>query len=208
MGAAVLPSVVLACFGTAGFGAGFPWESGGVFAGVALPESDGAGVGFTGGGTAWEDFGGGFVWVTDGSSSSSLSDESLLSDVSLGFVAPGTVVAAGLAWVGVTAVCLTAFLLRGTGVTGALFTGAALTGTVFTAAFAWTTGVASSSSEDVSSLDSSLLLSAAPAACFTSTLGAGPFTAGVSFSSSLSDEELLPLLLELCGALVVTGALL
>lgn len=37
------------------------------------------------------------------------------------------------------------------------------------------------------------------------TLGAGAFTVGVSFSSSLSDEELL---LELSGALVVTGALL
>lgn len=44
------------------------------------------------------------------------------------------------------------------------------------------------------------------------TLGAGGFAAGASFSSSLSDEELLlPLLLlelELSAALVVTGALL
>lgn len=39
------------------------------------------------------------------------------------------------------------------------------------------------------------------------TFGAGTFAVGVSFSSSLSDEELL-LLLELSGALVVTGALL
>lgn len=37
-------------------------------------------------------------------------------------------------------------------------------------------------------------------------MGAGAFTVGVSSSSSLSDEELL--LLELSGALVVTGALL
>jgi len=37
------------------------------------------------------------------------------------------------------------------------------------------------------------------------TLGAGAFTVGVSFSSSLSDELLL---LELSGALVITGALL
>ena len=56
MGAAVLPGVVLACFGTAGFGAGFPWDSGSVFAGAALPESDAAGVGFAGDGVAWEDF--------------------------------------------------------------------------------------------------------------------------------------------------------
>jgi len=51
--AAVLPSVVLACFGTAGFGAGLPWDSGSVFSGAALPESDAAGVGFTGDGMAW-----------------------------------------------------------------------------------------------------------------------------------------------------------
>lgn len=63
MGAAVLPSVVLTCFGTPGFGAGFPWERGSVFAGAALPESNAAVVGFTGDGTAWEDFGGGFVWT-------------------------------------------------------------------------------------------------------------------------------------------------
>lgn len=37
-------------------------------------------------------------------------------------------------------------------------------------------------------------------------MGAGAFAVGVSSSSSLSDEELL--LLELSGALVVTGALL
>lgn len=58
--AAVLPSVVLACFGTAGFGAVFPCDSGSVFAGAALTESDAAGVGFTGDGTT---FGGGFVWT-------------------------------------------------------------------------------------------------------------------------------------------------
>lgn len=63
VGAAVLPSEVLACFGTAGFGAVFPWGSGSVFAGVALTVGDAAGVGFTGDGTAWEDFGGGFVWT-------------------------------------------------------------------------------------------------------------------------------------------------
>lgn len=40
------------------------------------------------------------------------------------------------------------------------------------------------------------------------TMGAGAFAVGVSFSSSLSDEELLLLLLELSGALVITGALL
>lgn len=39
-------------------------------------------------------------------------------------------------------------------------------------------------------------------------MGAGAFAVGVSSSSSLSDEELLLLLLELSGALVVTGALL
>ena len=76
------------------------------------------------------------TWVTDGGSSSSLSDESLLSDVSSGFTAPGTVVDAGLAWFGVSAVCFTAFFLRDTGAAGALFTGAALTCTVFTAGFA------------------------------------------------------------------------
>lgn len=63
VGAAVLPGVVLACFGTAGFGTGFPGDSGSGFAGAALPESDAAVVGFTGDGTAWEDFGGGFVWT-------------------------------------------------------------------------------------------------------------------------------------------------
>lgn len=63
VGAAILPSVVLACFGTAAFGAGFPWDSGSDFAGAALPESNAAGVGFTGDETAWEDFGGGFVWT-------------------------------------------------------------------------------------------------------------------------------------------------
>lgn len=41
---------------------------------------------------------------------------------------------------------------------------------------------------------------------YSPALGAGAFTAGVSSSSSLSDEELL--LLELSGALVGTGALL
>lgn len=61
-GAAVLPGRVLACFGTAGFGAGFPWDSGRGFAGAALLASDAAGVVFTGGGMAWEGFGGGFVW--------------------------------------------------------------------------------------------------------------------------------------------------
>lgn len=77
------------------------------------------------------------TWVTDGGSSSSLSDESLLSDVSSGFAAPGTVVDVGLAWFGTTAVCLTAFFLTDTGAAGALFTGAALTCTVFTGGFAW-----------------------------------------------------------------------
>lgn len=61
-GAAVLPGRVLACFGTAGFGAGFPWDRGRGFAGAALLASDAAGVVFTGGGMAWEGFGGGFVW--------------------------------------------------------------------------------------------------------------------------------------------------
>lgn len=56
---AALPSVVLACFGTAAFGAGFPSEGGSVLAGAALLESAAAGAGFTGEGTAWEDF----VWV-------------------------------------------------------------------------------------------------------------------------------------------------
>lgn len=63
MGAAVPPGVVLACLGTAGFGAGFLWERGSVFAGAALLESDAAGGGFTVDGTAWEDFGSGFVWT-------------------------------------------------------------------------------------------------------------------------------------------------
>lgn len=36
VGAAVLPREVLACFGTAGFGAVFPWDSGSVFAGAAV----------------------------------------------------------------------------------------------------------------------------------------------------------------------------
>ena len=76
------------------------------------------------------------TWVT-GAGSSSLSDESLLSDVSSGFAAPGTVVDAGLVWFGAGAVCLTAFFLRDTGAAGALFTGAALTCAVFTAGFAW-----------------------------------------------------------------------
>lgn len=40
------------------------------------------------------------------------------------------------------------------------------------------------------------------------TFGAGVLAVGVSFFSSLSDEELSLLLLELSGALVVTGALL
>lgn len=59
-GAAVLPREVLACFGTVGFDAVFPCDSGSVFAGAALTESDAAGVGFTGDGTT---FGGGFVWT-------------------------------------------------------------------------------------------------------------------------------------------------
>lgn len=63
VGAAVLPSEVSACFGTVGFDVVFPWDCGSVFAGAALTESDAAGVGFTGDGTAWEDFGGGFVWT-------------------------------------------------------------------------------------------------------------------------------------------------
>lgn len=96
------------------------------------------------------------TWVTDGGSSSSLSDESLLSDVSSGFAAPGTVVDVGLAWFGASAVCLTAFFLRDTGAAGALFTGAALTCAVFTAGFAWKqgeqkgTGEASNISEESS----------------------------------------------------------
>lgn len=73
------------------------------------------------------------TWVTDGGSSSSLSDDSLLSDVSLGF---GTVVGEGLAWLGVSVVCFTVFFLRDTGAAGALFTGVALTCAVFTAGFA------------------------------------------------------------------------
>lgn len=60
---AVLPREVLACFGTAGFGAVFPWDNGSAFSGAALTESDAAGVGFTGDGMAWEDFGGDFVWT-------------------------------------------------------------------------------------------------------------------------------------------------
>lgn len=63
VGAAVLPCEVLACFGTVGFGAVFPWDNGSIFAGAAWTESDAAGVGFTGDGTAWEDFGGVFVWT-------------------------------------------------------------------------------------------------------------------------------------------------
>lgn len=63
VGAAVLPREVLACFGTVGFGAVFPWDNGSVFSGAALTESDAARVGFTGERTAWEDFGGGFVWT-------------------------------------------------------------------------------------------------------------------------------------------------
>ena len=63
VGAAVLPSVVLACFGTAGFSAGFPWDTESGFVGAALPEGDAAGVGFSGDGMAWEDFGSGFVWT-------------------------------------------------------------------------------------------------------------------------------------------------
>lgn len=80
------------------------------------------------------------TWVTDGGSSSSLSDESLVSDVSSGFAAPGTVVDVGLAWFGAGATCLTAFFLRDTGAAGAVFTGAALTCTVFAAGFAWEHG--------------------------------------------------------------------
>lgn len=75
------------------------------------------------------------TWVTNGCSSSSLSDELLLSDVSSGCAAPGTVVDAGLAWLAASAVCFTAFL-RDTGAAGALFTGAALDCTVFTAGLA------------------------------------------------------------------------
>lgn len=63
MGVAVFPSEVLTCLGTVGFGAAFPGDTGSVFAGVALTESDAAGVGFTGDRTVWEDFGGGFVWT-------------------------------------------------------------------------------------------------------------------------------------------------
>lgn len=77
------------------------------------------------------------TWVTNGCSSSSLSDELLLSDVSSGCAAPGAAVDAGLAWLAASAVCFTAFFLRDTGVAGALFTGAALDCTVFTAGLAW-----------------------------------------------------------------------
>lgn len=63
VGAAVFPTGVLACFGAADFGAGFPWSRLSVFAGAALPERDAVGVCFAGDGTAWEDFGGGFAWT-------------------------------------------------------------------------------------------------------------------------------------------------
>lgn len=66
-GAAVLPGVALACFSTAVFGAVFgavfPWDSGSVFAGAALLESDAAGVVFTGDRMAWEVFKDGFDWT-------------------------------------------------------------------------------------------------------------------------------------------------
>lgn len=79
------------------------------------------------------------TWVTDGRSSSSESDELLLSDVSLGWAAPGTAVDAGLAWLAATAGCFTALFLRDrvTGAAGALFTGVVLDCTVFTAGLAW-----------------------------------------------------------------------
>lgn len=80
------------------------------------------------------------TWVTNGRSSSSLSEELLLSDVSLGCAAPGTVVDAGLAWLVASAVCFPAFFFRDTEVTGALFTGAALDCTFFTAGLAWEQG--------------------------------------------------------------------
>lgn len=94
------------------------------------------------------------TWVTNGCSSSSLSDEPLLSEVSSGCAAPGTAVDAGLAWFAATAVCFTAFFLRDTEAAGALFTGAALDCTVFTAGLAWEereqkrTGESSNTSEE------------------------------------------------------------
>lgn len=80
------------------------------------------------------------TWGKDEGASSSLSDESLLSEVSSGFAGPGTVVGVGLAWFGASAVCLTAFFLRGPAAAGSLFTGDALTCAVFTAGFAWGQG--------------------------------------------------------------------
>lgn len=63
VGAAVFPAAVLACFGAAGLGVGFPWTRLSVFAGAALLERDAVGVGFAGDGTAWEDFGGASAWT-------------------------------------------------------------------------------------------------------------------------------------------------
>lgn len=93
------------------------------------------------------------TWVTDGRSSSSLSDELLLSDVSSGCAAPGTVVDAGLAWLAASAVCFTAFFLRDTGAGGALFTGAALDCTVFTAGLAWEWGEQNGTGESDNTLE-------------------------------------------------------
>lgn len=93
------------------------------------------------------------TWVTDGRSSSSLSDELLLSDVSSGWAVPGTVVDAGLAWLAASAVCFTAFFLRDTGAGGALFTGAALDCTVFTAGLAWEWGEQNGTGESGNTLE-------------------------------------------------------
>lgn len=77
------------------------------------------------------------TWVTDGGSSFSLSDESLLSEVSSGFAATGTVTEPCLVWFSVTALFFTVLFLVDTEVAGALFTGVELTCTALTAGFAW-----------------------------------------------------------------------
>lgn len=77
------------------------------------------------------------TWGPAGGFSSSLSEESLLSELSSGFTAPGSVVGVGLAWLGGTAVGLAALFLAGAAAAGGLFTGVALTCAAFTAGFAW-----------------------------------------------------------------------
>lgn len=93
-------------------------------------------------------------WLTSGRFSSSLSEELLLSVVSLGCAALGAAVDAGLAWLAATAVCFTAFFFRDTeAAAGALFTGAALDRTVFTAGLAWEKGEQKGTGESGNSLE-------------------------------------------------------